>query len=214
MLNWRRQSMNTSTTKPSKPKASPNPLRLASPANLLTYVRIGLTVAMAVAFFVAGGRVWAFAAFTLAALTDILDGHVARARRELTSFGRMLDPIADKILVAAAILILVSDGTIAGLAIAPALIILSREILVSGLREHLAEFRVPLPASRLAKIKTGIQMVALAALLAAPVFTLWQISVHDAGLACLWLAALITLYTGFTYFRAGLRHFVADKGSE
>lgn len=192
-----------------EPLISPTPQHLAGVANLLTYIRIALVPVMVGLFYLPGGRLWASVAFAAACLTDALDGYAARRLDLHSSFGRMLDPIADKILAAAAILILVSDATIAGWSLAPALIILAREILVSGLREHLIEFRVPLPTSRLAKTKTGLQMISLGLLLAAPAFGLGLETgfITDGALALLWIAALLTLYTGAQYFRAGLSYF-------
>ena len=118
----------------------------------------------------------------------------------------MLDPIADKLLVAAVLLLLAADGTIAGWTLWAAIVILCREILVSGLREYLAELKVSVPVTRLAKWKTTIQMVALGILLAGPAGDKLIPGVTAVGIACLWAAAIVTLYTGYDYFRAGLRH--------
>lgn len=120
----------------------------------------------------------------------------------------MLDPIADKLLVAACLLLLAADGTIAGWTIWAAIIILSREILVSGLREYLAELHVSVPVTQIAKWKTTIQMIAIGFLLAGPAGDKVLPYTTEIGLGMLWVAALITLYTGYDYFRAGLRHMI------
>jgi len=122
----------------------------------------------------------------------------------------MLDPIADKLLVASVLLLMAADGTIAGWSIWAAIIILCREILVSGLREYLAELKVSVPVTRIAKWKTTIQMVAIGALLAGPAGDKVLPYTTEAGIGMLWIAALITMYTGYDYFRAGLKHIVAE----
>jgi cardiolipin synthase (CMP-forming) len=148
--------------------------------------------------------------FVAACVTDWFDGYFARRYHQISRFGRFLDPIADKLLVAAALLMLVNSGQLSGVHVLAALIILAREILVSGLREFLAELRVGLPVSQLAKWKTGAQMVAIAVLLlgdAAPRL------VTDFGLALIWIAAALTLITGYDYLRTGLRHMAEDAPS-
>ena len=158
-------------------------------------------------------RAWrwiALAIFIVAGFTDFLDGYFARSRRELSKLGTFMDPIADKLLVAAVILMLTAFDRIAGLAVLPALVILCREIVVSGLREFLAELRVSVPVSRLAKWKTGIQFVTLGFLLvgeAAPP----ALMVQTVGEVGLWAAALLTLVTGYDYLRAGLRHMMEEE---
>ncbi|MDT9598415.1 CDP-diacylglycerol--glycerol-3-phosphate 3-phosphatidyltransferase [Sphingosinicella rhizophila] len=147
----------------------------------------------------------AFALYCLMGLTDYFDGYVARTQGTVSRLGVFLDPIADKIMVAAVILMLVFTQTIHGLHVVAALVILLREITVSGLREFLATLQVSVPVSRLAKWKTTFQLIALGALIlggAVPQFG-W---VHDVGLASLWAAALLTLVTGWDYLRVGLRH--------
>jgi cardiolipin synthase len=124
--------------------------------------------------------------------------------------GRMLDPIADKLLVATAVLMLVSEGIIGGWSIWAAVVILCREILVSGLREFLAELNVGVPVTRLAKSKTAMQMVAIGILLTGPAGEKVLPGVLTIGLGCLWLSALLTLYTGYDYFRAGLGHLIEE----
>lgn len=186
---------------------------LLSLPNILTYGRI-LAVPLVV-FCIVGGhdtaRWVALALFVIASITDYLDGYLARIWEQQSSLGRMLDPIADKLLVSATLLALVFERTIGGVAIWAALIILSREILVSGLREYLAELRVSVPVTRLAKWKTAIQMVAIGFLLAGPAGDAHFPYTTTVGLTLLWLAALVTLYTGYDYFRAGLTHLLDDE---
>jgi cardiolipin synthase len=181
---------------------------LTSLPNLLTLSRI-LAIPLVVAtFFVPGdyARWFACVLFSAAALTDWLDGHMARRWAQQSELGRFLDPIADKLLVSATLFMLVAKGRFsAEWALLPALVILCREILVSGLREYLAELRVGLPVSRLAKWKTAIQMVAIGVLIvgdAGPAV----LPVVRIGETLLWVAALLTLVTGYDYLRAGLAH--------
>ncbi|WP_279483257.1 CDP-diacylglycerol--glycerol-3-phosphate 3-phosphatidyltransferase [Aureimonas sp. SK2] len=181
--------------------------------NILTYARIAAVPLVVLCFFVEGrlhgsdtARWTALGLFVAASVTDWLDGYLARAWQQTSTIGRMLDPIADKLLVAAALLVLAADGTIAGWTIWAAIVILCREILVSGLREYLAELKVSVPVTRLAKWKTATQMVAISFLLAGPAGDQLVPFVTQAGILLLWIAAIITLYTGYDYFRAGLRH--------
>ncbi|RFC65382.1 CDP-diacylglycerol--glycerol-3-phosphate 3-phosphatidyltransferase [Fulvimarina endophytica] len=181
--------------------------------NLLTYARIACVPLVVVCFFLEGSlkspdyaRWSALTIFVLASITDYFDGYLARAWQQQSTIGRMLDPIADKLLVAAVLLLLAAEGTIAGWTLWAAIVILCREILVSGLREYLAELKVSVPVTRLAKWKTTFQMVALAILLAGPAGDKVIPNVTEIGIAFLWIAALITLITGYDYFRAGLRH--------
>src|SRR3978361_2398891 len=147
--------------------------------------------------------------FSAAAITDYFDGKLARARRQQSDLGRMLDPIADKLLVSAPLLMLVGQNRLSALGLYPAIIIMLREILVSGLREYLAGIRVVMPVTRLAKWKTGFQMGALGTLLAgdtaAPLLGLGALPVSFIGEAMLWVAAALTLITGWDYLTAGLR---------
>ena len=153
------------------------------------------------------GNWLALAMFVLAGVTDFLDGHLARAWKQQSALGRFLDPIADKLLVAALILMLVGIGRVSGLALLPAIVILMREILVSGLREFLAEIKIGVPVTRLAKWKTTIQLVALGFLIAGPAGPYFgPISTTDIGVVGLWAAAVLTIVTGYDYLRAGLRH--------
>jgi cardiolipin synthase len=180
--------------------------------NLLTLSRIAVIPLMVGTFYLPGGySQWiACALFTAAGVTDYLDGHFARRWKQHSEIGRFLDPIADKLLVGAALFMLAASERISASAVLPALVILSREILVSGLREYLASLRVRVPVSRLAKWKTGIQMTAIGFLLvgdAGPSF----LPVQDIGEALLWIAALLTLVTGYDYLRAGLPHMTEER---
>lgn len=183
--------------------------------NLLTYARLAAVPALAaVMYFVEGelGRWLALTIFALAGITDFLDGYLARAWGQQSALGRMLDPIADKLIVGAALLLLVADQTISGWSVWAALIILSREILVSGLREFLAELNVTVAVSRLAKWKTTVQMVALCVLLVGDAGDdVCACAAVDIGIGLLWASALLTLYTGFDYFRAGLKHVIYER---
>jgi cardiolipin synthase (CMP-forming) len=153
--------------------------------------------------------------FTAAAITDYLDGQIARNRRQLSDFGRMLDPIADKLLVGATLMSLAGERRLSISGLYPAIVILLREILVSGLREYLAGIRIGLPVTKLAKWKTGFQMGALGTLLAgdsaAQALGLGFLPVSAIGEAMLWIAAGLTLLTGWDYLTAGLRHAAADR---
>lgn len=177
--------------------------------NVLTYARIvAVPLLVACLYFLEGdaARWSAFVLFVAAALTDWLDGYLARAWAQQSTLGRMLDPIADKLIVGATLLMLVYDHTIGGLSIWAAVIILCREILVSGLREFLAELNVKVHVSQLAKWKTAVQMIALAALVAGPAADKLVPGTTTFGLIILWVAALLTLWTGYDYLKAGVRH--------
>jgi cardiolipin synthase len=145
-----------------------------------------------------------------ASMTDYLDGYLARIWQQTSNIGRMLDPIADKLLVSTCLLLLAADParTIHGWSLWAAIIILCREILVSGLREYLAELKVSVPVTRLAKWKTTIQMVAIGFLLAGPAGAKVLPYTVEIGITLLWISALVTLYTGYDYFRAGLKHII------
>ncbi len=184
---------------------------LTSLPNILTYGRIiAVPVLAAVLFFGEGdGARWlAFAIFVAACLTDWLDGYLARMWQQQSTLGRMLDPIADKLLVGAVLLMLVYSGTLHGWSIWAAIIILSREILVSGLREFLAELNVKIHVTQLAKWKTTLQFIALAMLLVSGAADKIIPGVTEAGIVILWLAALLTLMTGYDYLKAGIRHAI------
>ncbi|NDW06674.1 CDP-diacylglycerol--glycerol-3-phosphate 3-phosphatidyltransferase [Jiella pacifica] len=181
--------------------------------NILTYARIVCVPLVVMCFFLEGqlrspdyARWTALGIFVAASITDYFDGYLARAWNQSSTIGRMLDPIADKLLVAAVLLLLAAEGSIAGWSLWAAIIILCREILVSGLREYLAELKVSVPVTRLAKWKTTMQMVSIAFLLAGPAGDRFMPGITEVGLVLLWVSALVTLYTGYDYFRAGLRH--------
>lgn len=176
--------------------------------NVLTYARIAAVPALVACLFIGGetGRWAAFWLFAGAAATDWLDGYLARRLEQQSTLGRMLDPIADKLIVGAALIMLVHDRTIDGWSIWAAIVILCREILVSGLREFLAELNVQVRVTNLAKWKTGVQMVALAALIAGPAGDKMLPGLSTTGIGLLWLAAGLTLWTGYDYLKAGFRH--------
>jgi cardiolipin synthase len=183
--------------------------------NLLTLSRI---LAVPILVFLLWKPSWwdyaiTFVLYCLVGITDYFDGYLARAQGTVSRLGMFLDPIADKIMVAAVIVMLIArsplhgDGTpiIADWHLIPALVILLREIIVSGLREFLASLRISVPVSQLAKWKTTFQMVSLGALILAGAVPEWA-WVRDFGLACLWAAAALTLVTGWDYLRVGLKH--------
>jgi len=187
--------------------------------NLLTLSRIA-AIPLLVVLVVIGRPATDLAAcilFSTAAITDWLDGHLARTRRQQSDLGRMLDPIADKLLVGAALMLLVGQARLSHWGLYPAIVIMLREILVSGLREYLAGIRIGLPVTRLAKWKTGFQMGALGTLLAgdsgAALLHLSFLPVSLIGEAMLWVAAALTLVTGWDYLTAGLRHSGAGTTS-
>ncbi|MEA2858979.1 MAG: hypothetical protein QOC72_1018 [Methylobacteriaceae bacterium] len=181
--------------------------------NILTYGRvIAVPVVVVLLFWPDLGwmRWTALSIFILAGVTDFFDGYLARAWSQQSSLGRMLDPIADKLLVAAVLLMLVADHTITGFSIWAAIVILCREILVSGLREYLAELKVSVPVSKVAKWKTTLQLVALGFLIAGRAADPIVPGVTHTGLILLWVAAILTLYTGWDYMKAGLKHVVDE----
>jgi cardiolipin synthase len=187
--------------------------------NMLTYGRI-LAVPLVVLCFFFEGRLqssdlarWsALFIFIAASITDYFDGYFARAWQQHSNIGRMLDPIADKLLVSTCLLLLAADTdrTIAGWSLWAAIIILCREILVSGLREYLAALKVSVPVTQLAKWKTTIQMIAIAFLLVGPAGDKIFPYTTQIGLILLWIAAIVTLYTGYDYFRAGVKHIIDE----
>jgi CDP-diacylglycerol---glycerol-3-phosphate 3-phosphatidyltransferase len=195
----------------------PSQARTFSVPNLLTYARIAAVPAVVACMYGADimqGGLWlrwvALAIFIAAGVTDFFDGYFARAWRQHSTFGRMLDPIADKLLVASCLLMLAANGTIKGWSLWAAIVILCREILVSGLREYLAELRVSVPVTRLAKWKTTGQLVAVGFLVLGDAGDRILPVVTPIGLTLLWLSALLTLYTGYDYFRAGVRHLIEE----
>jgi cardiolipin synthase len=176
--------------------------------NLLTLARIGLVPAFVAAFWIPGpaGRWVALVVFLVAAITDYADGWIARKRKAVSRLGAMLDPIADKLLIASALMMLVYMDDIRGFVIIPAMIILFREILVSGMREFLATIQVQVPVSSISKFKTTVQVVALAILIVAPaVEHVWG-GLHQIGIVSLWGAAVLTIYTGASYVLANVAH--------
>ena len=185
--------------------------------NLLTYGRIIAVPVVAALLFLSdilAFGLWlrwpALVVFIGAALTDYLDGYFARTWNQISRLGRMLDPIADKLLVSVSLLMLAADATIRGWSIWAAIVILMREILVSGLREYLASVQVSVPVSRLAKWKTAMQLVAVGFLIAGAAGERIVPGVTLVGLTLLWVSALLTLYTGWDYFRAGMRHVLEE----
>ena len=196
------------------PRLPAHPLALP---NILTYARIAaVPVVVGLLFWqsILGGGLWlrwvALAIFIAAGVTDILDGYLARMWGQQSSLGRMLDPIADKLLVASSLLMLAAGTTIRGWALLATVIILCREILVSGLREFLAELRVGVPVSQLAKWKTAGQLVAIGFLIAGEAGQKVLPITIEIGITLLWLSALVTLYTGWDYLRAGLRYMIDE----
>lgn len=219
----------------------PATARLYALPNLLTYGRIAavpVVVALMFSQSIMGGGLWlrwvALAVFIAAGITDVLDGYFARSWDQQSLLGRMLDPIADKLLISSCLLMLAAEETIHGWSLLCAVIILCREILVSGLREFLAELRVSVPVTRLAKWKTTWQLVAVGFLIAGeagdkavsailgkdimvqlPWVTFGEpitftLNITAIGLALLWISAIVTLYTGWDYLRAGLIHLIEE----
>ena len=183
--------------------------------NLLTLFRIAVIPGLvALFYFESRFASWlACGLFSLAAITDFLDGYIARVTKQQSAFGRFLDPVADKLLVASALLMLVAFGQISGLVILPALVILCREITVSGLREYLAGLQVSVPVSQLAKWKTTLQMVAIAVLIVGK-HGPRDIPTVVIGEVGLWIAAILTIVTGYDYLRAGLRHIEREDSDD
>ena len=179
---------------------------LSSIPNMMTLGRIIAIPGIVALFYLDSplGQWLACGLFTIAALTDFLDGYLARAWSQQSAFGRFLDPVADKLLVAATILLLAGFGQISGSTLLPAVVILCREIVVSGLREFLAGVATGIPVTKLSKWKTALQMVAIGFLIVGqngPEFIPTQVI----GEWCLWIAAIITLCTGYDYLRSGLK---------
>src|SRR5579885_2130143 len=198
----------TSSRLPARPLALPN---------ILTYGRIAaVPVVVGLLYWqsIEGGGLWlrwlALIVFVTAGVTDFLDGYFARTWGQMSSLGRMLDPIADKLLVASALLMLAAEEIIRGWSLLAAVVILCREILVSGLREYLAELRVSVPVTRLAKWKTTLQLVAVGFLICGEAGDAIVPVVTEIGIVLLWLSALLTLYTGWDYLYAGLHHLYQE----
>ena len=180
--------------------------------NILTIGRIILVPIFIGTFYLPGpmGDWIPFIIFVLASFTDFLDGLLARLYKEESKLGELLDPIADKIIIASALILLVMDSTIKNYEVIAAIIIMIREILISGLREFLAKVQVTMPVTRLAKFKTFIQMFAIATLLTGEsgntLINFGNYNAHSIGIILLWLAAFLTLYTGYDYVRKRIHH--------
>lgn len=167
--------------------------------NILTISRIVVIPVIFMSIYI-HSALWSMLAavlFIVASITDYFDGYFARARNETSAFGRLLDPIADKLLVASALIVILANNIVSPFSYIPVIVILCREILVSGLREFLAEVRVVMPVTRLAKWKTGFQMTALSMILVGSPF-------HGLGVALLWIAGVLTFITGYQYFQKSL----------
>ena len=184
--------------------------------NYLTIGRIIIVPIFVFTYYLPGfyGDVIPFTLFVLASFTDFLDGLLARMYKEESKLGELLDPIADKIIVATALILLVMDGTIKNYEVIAAIIILTREILISGLREFLAKVQVTIPVSSLAKAKTFLQMTAISVLLTGEtgnkVLNFQDYNAQTVGIILLWLSAFLTLYTGYEYLRKGIDHAISE----
>ncbi len=184
--------------------------------NILTIGRIIIVPFFVISFFLPGfyGEIIPFLLFILASFTDFLDGLLARLYKEESKLGELLDPIADKIIVSAALILLVMNETIQNYEVIAAIIILTREILISGLREFLAEVQIKIPVSSLAKGKTFIQMFSIAILLTGEtgnkIINFENYNAQTVGIILLWLSAFLTLYTGYDYVRKGIGHIISE----
>ena len=188
--------------------------------NYLTIGRIIIVPIFVLTFYLPGfyGDVIPFFLFVLASFTDFLDGLLARLYKEESRLGELLDPIADKIIIATALILLVMDGTIKNYEVIAAIIILTREILISGLREFLAEGKIKLPVSGLAKLKTVLQMVSIALLLSGEtgnkIINFQDYNAQTIGIVLLWLSAALTLFTGYDYMRKGIDHAISEDNKD
>jgi cardiolipin synthase len=201
--------MNIATTRsPSKNFSIPNILTMGRIA------AIPVVVGCVYVQSILDGPLWlrwvALAVFIAAGITDWLDGYYARIWDQQSAFGRMLDPIADKLLVASCLLMLAADNSIHGWTLWAAVVILCREILVSGLREYLAALRVSVPVTKLAKWKTTVQLVAIGFLIAGEAGEQIIPATTLTGIVLLWISAIVTIYTGWDYFRAGIHHLIKE----
>ena len=164
------------------------------------------------------GDILPFALFVIASFTDFLDGLLARMYKEESKLGELLDPIADKIIVATALILLVMDQTIRNYEVIAAIIILTREILISGLREFLAKGKIRLPVSNLAKLKTFLQMFSISLLLLGDtgnkIINFQDYNAQTIGIVLLWLSAFLTLYTGYDYLRKGIDHAISEDSKD
>ena len=188
--------------------------------NILTIGRIIIVPIFVLTFFIPGlfGDLIPFFLFVIASFTDYLDGLLARLFKEESKLGELLDPIADKILVAAALILLVMNGTIKNYEVIAAVIILTREILVSGLREFLAKGKITMQVTSLAKMKTFIQMTSIAILLTGDIgnkiINFQDYNAQTVGIILLWLSAFLTLYTGYDYLRKGIDHAINEDSKD
>ena len=188
--------------------------------NILTIGRIIIVPFFVTSFYLPGffGDLIPFFLFVLASFTDYLDGLLARLFKEESKLGELLDPIADKIIVATALILLVMDGTIRNYEVIAAIIILIREILISGLREFLAKGKIKLPVSNLAKLKTVLQMVSIGLLLSGEtgnkIINFQDYNAQTIGIILLWLSAALTLFTGYDYMRKGIDHAISEDNKD
>ena len=188
--------------------------------NYLTIGRIIIVPIFVFAFYLPGfyGDLTALILFIVASFTDFLDGMLARLLGQESKLGELLDPIADKIIVATALILLVMDGTIRHYEVIAAIIILTREILISGLREFLAKGKIKLPVSSLAKLKTVLQMVSIALLLSGEtgnkIINFQDYNAQTIGIILLWLSAALTLFTGYDYMRKGIDHAISEDNKD
>ena len=188
--------------------------------NILTIGRIIIVPFFVLAFYLPGfyGDLTACVLFVIASFTDFLDGMLARMMGEESKLGELLDPIADKIIVATALILLVMSGTIRHYEVIAAIIILTREILISGLREFLARGQIKLPVTNLAKLKTFLQMIAISLLLTGEtgnkILNFQDYNAQTIGIILLWLSAFLTLYTGYEYLRKGIDHAMSEDNKK
>ena len=188
--------------------------------NILTIGRIIIVPIFVLSFYIPGivGDLVPFFLFAIASFTDYLDGLLARLYKEESKLGELLDPIADKILVAAALVLLIMNGIIKNLEVIAAIIILTREILISGLREFLAKGKIKLPVSSLAKLKTVLQMISIALLLSGEtgnkIINFQDYNAQTIGIILLWLSAALTLFTGYDYMRKGIDHAISEDNKD
>ena len=188
--------------------------------NYLTIGRIIIVPVFVLTYYLPGfyGDIIPFTLFVIASFTDFLDGLLARLYKEESKLGELLDPIADKIIVATALILLVMDGTIKNYEVIAAIIILTREILISGLREFLAKGQVNLPVSGLAKLKTFLQMFSISLLLTGEtgnkIINFQDYNAQTVGIILLWLSAFLTLYTGYDYLRKGIDHAINEDNKD
>ena len=188
--------------------------------NILTIGRIIIVPFFVLAFYLPGfyGDLTALILFVVASFTDFLDGMLARMLGQESKLGELLDPIADKIIVATALILLVMDGTINDYEVIAAIIILTREILISGLREFLAKGQIKLPVSNLAKLKTVLEMISIALLLSGEtgnkIINFEEYNAQTIGIILLWLSAFLTLFTGYDYMRKGIDHAISEDNKD